>query len=84
MFKTDLPTKLENTKGCKAVQVISIKDAFTGAPFDLSAALLSEVPYTEDPQKGSSIPQSRPKISCNPVVPRVIFGIPHLAHSLNP
>ena len=84
MFKTDLPTKLENTKGCKAMQVISIKDAFNEARFDLSSALLSEVPYAEDPQKGSSIPQSRPKISCNPVVPRVIFGIPHPAHSLNP
>ena len=66
------------------MQVISIKDAFNGARFDLSSALLSEVPYTEDPQKCSSIPQSRPKIPCNPVVPNVIFGIPHPAHSLNP
>ena len=79
MFKTDLPTKLENTKGFKAMQVISIKDAFNGARFDLSSALLSEVPFTEDPQKCSSIPQSRPKIPCNPVVPNVIFGIPHTA-----
>ena len=34
MFKTDLPTKLESTKGCKAMQLISIKDAFNRARFD--------------------------------------------------
>ena len=37
------------------MQVISIKDAFNRARFYLSSALLSEIPYTENPQKSSSI-----------------------------
>ena len=34
-----------------------------------------------DPQEGSSIPWSRPKISCNPVIPGVIFSIQPRAHA---
>ena len=34
-------------------------------------------PYKESPQKGSLIPLSPPKFPPNPVIPMVIFGIPH-------
>ena len=37
------------------------------------------VGYFEGPQ-GSSIQSSQPKFSCNPVIPMIIFGIPHCTH----
>ena len=39
------------------------------------------LPAFQGPQNGSSIPLSRPKISCNPVIPRVIFSIQPRAHA---
>ena len=77
--------KLENTNGRKTMQAISIKYLFNRVRFDLSSAFVFEVPYTKPgPQHCSSILQSRPKILCNPVIPRVIFGIPPPVRSLNP
>ena len=38
----------------------------------------------KDLQRASSIPSSRPKFSLYPIIPMVIFCIPHLVHTFNP
>ena len=40
--------------------------------------------YMEGSLQGCSNPLSRFEISCNPVIPMVVFGIPHLAQTSNP